>query len=440
MLYQYIQNLSARLFNELKNNEELNLLLHSEESDFLRFNHAQVRQNTTVQQHELLMVYQIPQRNYKKTMTLSLDLEKDFASLKNTIESLRNFLPQIEENPKVVSFENHGISKVIKTTDRPPTAEILPVITKAFAKSDMVGFWASGPIRKASLNSKGQFHYFENDTFFFDYSVYNGPRAAKGFYSEDSWHEPRFLSQAQQTQNTLALLTRPQIQVKPNAYRVYLEPMAVAEIMGIFNWRAVSRGSYEQGFAPLKKLVQKEKLFSPLFTLIEDNQLGLDTHFNSIGEIPANQTTLIENGEFRQFLTSTATAQEYKVLSNQADPSESMRSFEVRAGTLNQNDVLKKLDHGLYISNLHYINWSDVQTARITGMTRFACFWVEKGEIVGPIQDLRFDDSLFNLFGPSLVELAAQSETFMSTSTYYKRQTGGMKVPGALISQFNFTL
>ena len=216
--------------------------------------------------------------------------------------------------------------------------------------------------------------------------------------------------------------------------------MAVAEIMGIFSWGALSRNSYEQGYAPLKKLNEKQKTLSKHFTLVEDNTLGLDAHFNSIGEIGPDKLALIENGELKNFLTSTATAKEYKLTSNKADPSESLRSFELRAGALKHGDILKELDQGLYLSNLHYINWSDVQTARITGMTRFACFWVEKGEIVGPIQDLRFDDTLYNMFGDNFGGFTQYQEILTNTSTYNKRQTGGMKVPGAIINNFNFTL
>ena len=100
----------------------------------------------------------------------------------------------------------------------------------------------------------------------------------------------------------------------------------------------------------------------------------------------------------------------------------------------------KELGTGLYLSNLHYINWSDPQTARITGMTRFACFWVEKGEIQGPIQDLRFDETLFNIFGKNLINLTKTQQVYANTSTYLKRDLGAMKVPGALIQDMNFTL
>ena len=65
---------------------------------------------------------------------------------------------------------------------------------------------------------------------------------------------------------------------------------------------------------------------------------------------------------------------------------------------------------------------------------------VEKGEIVGPIQDLRFDDTLYNIWGDQLLGLTKSQQIFTNTSTYNKREKGGMKVPGALLREFNFTL
>lgn len=436
----YLKKFSEDLFSVLKNNEDVSLNLHSEESDFIRFNGSKVRQNTSVTQHELNIVYKCNQRQYSSMMSLTLDLAKDLPFARTKIEELRRELPKTDPNPKFSPIQNNGTSEVYKKSERPPTSELLQIIHSTFSDSDLAGFWSSGPIRQASVNSKGQFHFFENDSFFFDYSLYNGPRASKGFFSEPNWNEKSFSMQAQQTKNTLSLLKKPQVKVKPGAYRSYLAPMAVAELMSMFYWRSLSRGQYEQGYAPLKKLYQKEKLFSNQFSLIENNTLGLDSHFNAIGEKVPDQLSIIENGEMKNFLISTATAKEYHLVSNQAEPSEMLRSPEIKAGTLDEKDILKNLDQGLYLSNLHYINWSDLQTARITGMTRFACFWVEKGEIVGPIQDLRFDDTLYNIWGDQLVSLTKNQQIFTNTSTYGKRERGGMKVPGALLNAFNFTL
>ncbi|MEK6628044.1 MAG: metallopeptidase TldD-related protein [Bdellovibrionota bacterium] len=440
----YLKKLSENLFSELKSDEELSLGLHSEESEFVRFTQSKVRQNTSVSQHELTLQFQADNRSYKSTSILSLDLATDTTHLQAIVDQLRKDLALIDENPKFIKMQNHGISEVLKKSQRPSTADVIKKISTQFTDSDLAGFYCAGPVRQASVNSAGQFHYYENDQFFFDYSIYDGPRAAKGFYSENNWDDSEFAAQAAQIKNTLSLLKKPQIKIKPGSYRTYLAPMAVAELVQIFNWRAVSRSAYEQGFAPLKKLYTKEKLFSPLFSLIENNELGLNSHFNSLGELSPQYLPIIENGELKNFLINTATAKEYNLVSNNADSglwnTEGMRSAELKPGTLSEKTILAQLGTGLFLTNLHYINWSDPQAARITGMTRFACFWVENGEIVGPIQDLRFDDTLYNLFGAELAGLTEHQSTFVITYTYQKRSLGGMKVPGALINKMNFTL
>ncbi|MEQ1722660.1 MAG: metallopeptidase TldD-related protein, partial [Pseudobdellovibrio sp.] len=367
----YLERLSVELFHELSGDEELSLGLHSEESEFIRFNQSKVRQNTSLLQHELNLVFQKERRTYKSTSSLTLDFKYDAAILKNLITKLREDLMKIDENPKYTKMVNNGTSEVYKKSQRPTTPSVVKKINEQFSDSDLAGYYCAGPIRQASLNSAGQFHYFENDQFFLDYSIYDGPRAAKGFYSDEKWSDTDFSSQALQLKNTLAMLKKPQVQVKPGSYKTYLAPMALGEIMQIFNWRAVSRSAYEQGFAPLKKLYTKESLFSSQFSLIENNELGLNSHFNSLGEMSPKNLPIIENGEMKNFLINQATAKEYGLVSNNADAglwnNEGMRSMEVRAGTLEEKDILSQLGTGLFLTNLHYINWSDPQAARITG-------------------------------------------------------------------------
>ncbi|MDF5731014.1 MAG: metallopeptidase TldD-related protein, partial [Rhizonema sp. PD38] len=102
--------------------------------------------------------------------------------------------------------------------------------------------------------------------------------------------------------------------------------------------------------------------------------------------------------------------------------------------------ILPTLDTGLYVSNLHYLNWSDRPTGRITGMTRYACFWVENGEIISPIENLRFDESLYRFWGENLLELTNFQEFIPEVATYKSRQLGGSMVPGMLVKDFTYTL
>lgn len=117
-----------------------------------------------------------------------------------------------------------------------------------------------------------------------------------------------------------------------------------------------------------------------------------------------------------------------------------MRSPEVATGNLAEADILKQLDTGLYLSNLHYLNWSDRTGGRITGMTRYACFWVENGEFIAPIENLRFDDSIYDFFGDNLENLTDFCEFIPDTGTYEKRSLGGIFAPGMLVNKFTFTL
>jgi predicted Zn-dependent protease len=73
-------------------------------------------------------------------------------------------------------------------------------------------------------------------------------------------------------------------------------------------------------------------------------------------------------------------------------------------------------------------------------MTRFACLWVQDGEIVGPIKDLRWDESLFDALGSKLMALTRRTEIDPAVETYVERALGGSRTPGALIEDFTFTL
>ncbi len=109
-------------------------------------------------------------------------------------------------------------------------------------------------------------------------------------------------------------------------------------------------------------------------------------------------------------------------------------------GDLPEADVLKALDTGVYLSNLHYLNWSDVAGGRITGMTRYACFWVEKGEIVGPIANMRFDDSFYHFFGEQLEAVTEEARVNPEVGSYGGRSLGATVCPGILLSEFALTL
>ncbi|MEM6717485.1 MAG: metallopeptidase TldD-related protein, partial [Cyanobacteria bacterium P01_C01_bin.147] len=123
-----------------------------------------------------------------------------------------------------------------------------------------------------------------------------------------------------------------------------------------------------------------------------------------------------------------------------AEGGEYLRSPTLAPGNLTESDILTALDTGLYVSNLHYLNWSDRPNGRITGMTRYACFWVENGKIIAPIENLRFDESLYNFWGEKLLDLTQTGQFIPEVGSYGFRDLGGTLVPGMLVQDFAYTL
>jgi predicted Zn-dependent protease len=149
---------------------------------------------------------------------------------------------------------------------------------------------------------------------------------------------------------------------------------------------------------------------------------------------------LIEHGALAGSLVSPRTSREFGLAANGANAREVPESFAMDAGELDDADVLAALDDGLLIGNLHYLNYSDRSAARMTGMTRFATFRVEQGRITAPVDVLRFDDSVFRLFGANLEALSRERELVLSSQSYGRRELASAHVPGALVREMAFTL
>ncbi|XGC81449.1 TldD/PmbA family protein [Bdellovibrio bacteriovorus] len=428
------------ILGNLKSGEAANVNLHAEESLFVRFNGNKVRQNTHVEQRHLSLLLQHQGKTANISFSITGDVKEDIKRADHWLAQARKECDLLPEDPFQVPLKNNGVSDSTFKGKLLHDEEVIASITKPAAGTDLAGLYCAGPLISANKNSEGQSHWFATENFFMDYSLYLGEKAVKSIYAGTTWNQNDFEANLAQSKNQLRLMDRPKVTLKPGAYRAYLAPGAVAEISSMFSWGALGCNSYKTGASAFQKLVNKEKSLSPKLNLIENYSMGLTHRFNSLGELAPEKMELVTGGELKNLLTSTRSAKEYGLEGNAADNYEAPRALEILPGTLKKEDILKELGTGLYLSNLHYINWSDRLNARITGMTRYACFWVENGEIIAPIADLRFDESLYDCLGANLEAITDFQEVDPMVSTYESRSFGGKKIPGMLIRDFKFTL
>ena len=262
----------------------------------------------------------------------------------------------------------------------------------------------------------------------------------KGTFAGNQWDQAAYAAKLADSKLQLQRMAQPPKPVPRGQYRTYLAPDALAEIIGMFSWGGISEAALQRGDSALALLRLGEKQLSALFSLSENFRHGLVPRFNEWGEVAPVELPLIADGQLKNTLVSSRTAKEYGKVANGASGGEALRSPEVAPGKLVADQILAQLDTGLYLSNLHYLNWSDRPSGRITGMTRYACFWVEQGELVAPIENLRFDESLYRCLGEALIDLTETQAFVPEVGSYENRSLGGIWVPGALIEGFTYTL
>ena len=423
-------------------NEHFTVRLSSESSQFTRFNSAKVRQTGYVHDGSIQLTLMANQRSSFRQFPLTGNWDIDWELVSTALQELRDELPLLPIDPYLVLPSGNNISREINIGKLLTPEILVPSILEPVANLDFTGMYAGGIVIRGYGDSSGQKHWFVTDSFNLDYSLFMASgQAVKGTFAGSEWNEAAYLAKINDGKQQLEMLSRPVKELPKGQYKTYFAPAAVANLLGMLSWGAISEASIQQGNSALAALSRQEKQLSSKFTLKENFQSGLVPRFNNLGEMAAPELTLIEKGILINSLVNSRTAKEYHKSANGANGSETLRSPEINPGSLIFEEILPSLDTGLYVSNLHYLNWSDRPSGRITGMTRYACFWVENGEIIAPIANLRFDESLYRFWSAeNLIDLTNFQEFIPEVGTYESRQLGGSLVPGMLVKNFTYTL
>lgn len=440
---QKFSDFCASLFSDLKSGEHARVTLAAEQTQFLRMNRGAIRQSGHVQDAQLRVHYMTDTGRSVEWIVPFVFNDKTelytFAS--EMIARVREKALGTPPDP----YLNLPLQKSSSTESH--TGNLLEpeqvgeaILGQLFPSDDLVGIYAGGPMISAMADSAGARHWFASESFFVDYSLWlESGRAVKASYAGRSWNQNDFEDSLRAARDNLNFLKNPQRTLRPGSYRAYLAPSATSELLNMLSWGAVSEGAIQRKESPLCALRTGEKNFSTKFSLIENFALGFTPRFSDDGELAPESIALFDDGRFVQALVSARTQKEFGVASNGAG-SERLRTPDMGTGQLDQADIFRAIGTGLYLSDLHYLNWSDIIQGRVTGMTRYGCLWVENGEPVGPIQDMRFDESLFHCFGSELSEITREAHVIPETSTYGRRAFGGARVPGILLNNFQFTL
>ena len=435
----YFRDLTKKLCTTTTADEILLLNYQGEDSHFARLNHNKIRQAGHVLQQTLQLDLIQNGRETSASLPLSGHLDEDLNAAQSLLDRLREQLPFLPEDPHLHYATDVHNSEHRSDNRLPAAGDALEVLITAARGLDLVGLWAGGEQSRGFANSLGQFNWHSRFSYNLDWSIYReGDKAVKqndaGFISDDTVLQQKITA----ARATLELLGKKPRTLEPGRYRVFLSPAAMHELMEMVSWGGFGLKSHRTAQTPLLGMVREGKTLNPAVTITENHAAGLAPRFTRAGFIKPDRVELIRDGHYRDCLANRRSAKEYDVMVNCGI--EHPQSLEIAGGALDQNDIFQALDTGLYISNLWYCNFSDRNHCRITGMTRFACLWVEQGRPVAPVNVMRFDESIYHILGDRLEALTREPEHILDTGSYEWRSHASARLPGALVNDFTFTL
>jgi predicted Zn-dependent protease len=438
----YFDELVTTATASLVGDEVLLANVAGERTDFIRLNNGDVRQAGTIDQRTLTIDLIEGRRHVGGSIRLSGVRAVDDARLSALLLQLRDQRRFVTDDPFLLFNTEPTSTERVERGTIPEPAAALADIRAASDGRDLVGIYASGDMFQGFANSLGQRNWFESSTFNLDWCFYlHHDKAAKNLYAGFDWDDGEFAAKVDWSARQLAALEREPISLSPGEYRTYLAPRAMQELVQLLSWYgAFGRRAHETRQTPLLKMLVEHATLSPMLSISEDTANGVAANFQSAGFLRPDAVSLIVDGAYANTLVSPRSAQEYGVPTNGAADGEYPQSMSISPGTLPTDTVNEALGTGLFVGNLWYTNFSDQAACRATGMTRFATFWMDEGEIVAPVSVLRFDDTAYHLLGDRLEGLTDTAEVLLDAASYGERSTSSARLPGALVGAMRFVL
>jgi predicted Zn-dependent protease len=238
------------------------------------------------------------------------------------------------------------------------------------------------------------------------------------------------------------------IAAPPGRYDAVLPPTAVADLMIYAYWMMSAREAHEGRtvFAnPGKGTRVSERLTGRPVTMWSDPAAtGLEcspfvvTHASSAygsvfdNGLPLQRTEWISGGTLSALLQTRHSAE---LTSLPVTPAIDNLAMTVADGAGTPDDLVAGLERGLLLTCLWYIREVDPQNLLLTGLTRDGVYLVEGGEVVGAVNNFRFNESPVALLD-RFIEAGDTVRTFSREFGDYFARTA---MPTLRIPDFNMS-
>jgi len=199
-----------------------------------------------------------------------------------------------------------------------------------------------------------------------------------------------------------ALASRAPRAVPPGRYDVVLEPAAVSSLLLFTASHAFGAQQVLDGSSFVAGRLG-EPVFGENVTLTDDahHPLTVGPVFDGEG-LPRQRVTLVERGVARSVVHDQVTAKRLGCAStghslpqpSRDGPQPGNLCLQPGATAGGTAELIRGMKRGLLVTQFHYSNVVEPTKLTLTGMTRNGTFFVENGEIVGAVKNMRYTESV----------------------------------------------
>lgn len=334
--------------------------------------------------------------------------ELDDESLSEMVAGAHKAAEEARENPELPPLtgpqEYLPVDAALPSGVNFGPAERARLARQSIDLSDKMGTIGSGYLPKihqtnCTVNTAGLFAYYQVAESSFILTCRTPDATGSGWAGITGVKDTAMIDAVELTRvaSDKALKSRNAKALEPGRYTVILEPRANARFLslatGLFNARSVENplgGNYFTGKEPGTTKIG-EQVFSDLVTLRSDvgnpilrqSPIGTDL-------LAARPITWIERGVLKNLVYDRQWAARQK---KDMTPISVNSSLVMEGTDTSIEEMIKTTRRGLLVTFFWYIRGVDNETLLNTGMTRDGLFLIENGEIVGPVQNFRWNMS-----------------------------------------------
>ncbi len=230
--------------------------------------------------------------------------------------------------------------------------------------------------------------------------------------------------------------------VPPGRYRVLLRAPAVADLVGFLAHLGFGGQGEVEGWSCLRR--RRGRRIAPSRVHLVDDARSpwtLPTAIDGEG-VATRATPLIDHGVARGAVTDVLTSGRLgRPLSGHALSPEAPQGswgpipshLLLAPGSAREEELVRATRRGILVTRFHYVRVVDPGRSIITGMTRDGTYRIERGEVVGPVRNLRFTQSIVEALHGT--ELLGRERRITGS----ERGGSAATVPDLVTSGFRFT-